>query len=174
MYKTTHSCGNPAFSTPNDTVPTTLLPPPIPNPPPLNEEQPPCHHPTPTNTAPFMLSVAAVASWLGSRRIRYCLLLLCSPLLLPCLCAAFPLICAAEICLRRRIRRRKAAHGSQEEEPLRRCEEGCGCGVVEEDQGVGLLQRYLEDQMLLVGSVYDCGDEDDDGPSGGSRTPLLG
>jgi hypothetical protein len=38
---------------------------------------------------------------------------------------------------------------------------------------VGLLQRYLEDQMLLVGSVYDCGDQDDHDPTIDPRTPLL-
>lgn len=31
-----------------------------------------------------------------------------------------------------------------------------------EEREVGLLQRYLEDQILLVGSVYDCGNEDED------------
>ncbi len=38
---------------------------------------------------------------------------------------------------------------------------------------MGLLQRYLEDQMLLVGSVYDCGDQDDHDPTIDPRTPLL-
>lgn len=168
MYKATHSSGNPAVSTQNDTVTNTLRPPPIPSSPHRND---PTAAIAPTdNTAPIMLAAAA-ASWLGSRRIRYCLLVLCSPLLLPFLCAAFPLLCAAELCLRRiRHRRRK-------EEPLSRCEEGCGRGVEEEE--VGLLQRYLEDQMLLVGSVYDCGDDSDDGNVGfhvttnGSSTPLL-
>ena len=59
-----------------------------------------------------------------------------------------------------------------------RCEEGrddCGVEVEKEEVegGVRLLQRYLEDQILLVGSVYDCGDEDDHDPSIGTRTPLL-
>ncbi|XP_059459949.1 uncharacterized protein LOC132189295 [Corylus avellana] len=171
MYKATHSCGNPAVSTQNDTVTNTLRPPPIPCSPHRND---PTATIAPTDiNAPIM--IAAAASWLGSRRIRYCLLVLCSPLLLPFLCAAFPLLCAAELCLRRiRLRRRK-------EEPLIRCEEGSGRGVEEEEEGVGLLQRYLEDQMLLVGSVYDCGDDSDDGnvgfqatANGSSSTPLLG
>jgi hypothetical protein len=157
MYKATHSCGNPAVSTQNDTVTNTLRPPPIPSSPHRND---PTAAIAPTdNTAPIMLAAAAAAaSWLGSR-------------LLPFLCAAFPLVCAAELCLRR-IRRRR-----RKEEPLSRCEEGCGRGVEEEE--VGLLQRYLEDQMLLVGSVYDCGDDSDDGNVGfhvttnGSSTPLL-
>lgn len=44
---------------------------------------------------------------------------------------------------------------------------------------MGLLQRYLEDQLMLAGSVYDCGEDDeveaDDSVGGGvdSRTPLL-
>lgn len=62
-----------------------------------------------------------------------------------------------------------------EDESLRRCEEGC-CGCEQQDDGreVGLLQRYLEDQLMLVGSVYDCADDDyhhqdqDD-----CRVPLL-
>lgn len=47
---------------------------------------------------------------------------------------------------------------------------------------MGLLQRYLEDQLLLVGSVYNCGDgEDLEGDLGVNfvanddiRTNLLG
>lgn len=44
---------------------------------------------------------------------------------------------------------------------MRRCEEGCCCGEGEERE-VGLLQRYLEDQLALVGSVYECGSDSDD------------
>lgn len=32
---------------------------------------------------------------------------------------------------------------------------------MDEEKEVGLLQRYLEDQLRLVGSVYECGDEFD-------------
>ncbi|KAB1204743.1 hypothetical protein CJ030_MR8G027410 [Morella rubra] len=196
MYKATHSCGNPTVWRQNDAVPATTLPQSFPSSPHRNEQETlPHHHPTtriaPSNTAPIMLPAAAdVVTWLRSSRIRYCLLLLCSPLLLPFLCAAFPLLCAAELWLRYRRRRRKDAHGCRGDESLRRCEEGCGCGVEEEEEEVGLLQRYLEDQMLLVGSVYDCGDDEDydahrdgddgdrnvgfGGTSSGSRTPLLG
>lgn len=48
-----------------------------------------------------------------------------------------------------------------------------------EGEEVGLLQRYLEDQFVLVGSMYDCGDDDgemEDGFDSGnddSRTSLL-
>ena len=43
---------------------------------------------------------------------------------------------------------------------------------------MGLLQRYLEDQIRLVGSVYECGDEEDlgnyvDVVIFDSKTPLL-
>ncbi|KAH7525031.1 hypothetical protein FEM48_Zijuj06G0181900 [Ziziphus jujuba var. spinosa] len=140
-----------------------------------------------------MLAAAAAASsssnWLRAGRSRYLCLCLCFPILLPFLCATFPLLCAAELCVRlcRRHRLRKIARDSKEDdERLRRCEEGrCGAALEEEEE-VGLLQRYLEDQLMLVGSVYDCGDDDVDedlvgfgfvGHGGGraddSRTPLL-
>ncbi|KAI3431872.1 uncharacterized protein J3R85_007739 [Psidium guajava] len=142
-------------------------------------------------TARIMLAAAA---WLRARhRSRRCLMLvLCSPLLVPLLCAAFPLFCAAEVCLRLCCRKRRSGEegggedGEEEEEAaaerLRRCEEGrCGGGggggVGESEVGV-LLQRYLEDQLRLVGSVYECGDDGDggDGDVGfldSCRSPLL-
>ncbi|XP_022772406.1 uncharacterized protein LOC111315055 [Durio zibethinus] len=106
--------------------------------------------------------ILTIGSWLRTRRSRCFFLLLCSPVLLPLLCATFPLLCIAEVCVRifRRRRSRKASMVAQEEENrLRRCEEGCCCG--EEEREVGLLQRYLEDQLALVGSVYKCGDDFD-------------
>ncbi|GKV09134.1 hypothetical protein SLEP1_g20680 [Rubroshorea leprosula] len=110
------------------------------------------------------------------RRSRYLFLLLCSPILLPLLCATFPLLCAAEFCfwICRWRRRRKAAarQWREEEERLRGCEEGCGCNNEGEEREVGLLHRYLEDQLMLVGSVYDCGDDrDSDGLD--YKVPLL-
>ena len=59
---------------------------------------------------------------------------------------------------------------------LRRCEEGCGCGGFDEPEEAGLLQRYLEDQLVLVRSVYDCGEEDQDQDQDSDqiiRVPLL-
>ncbi|XP_038682037.1 uncharacterized protein LOC119982631 [Tripterygium wilfordii] len=104
---------------------------------------------------------------------RFLFLLLCSPLLLPFLCATFPILCAAEVCIRLCRRRRKELLIKEEAEPLRRCEEGlCVCGGDQGEDEVGLLQRYLEDQLVLVRSVYDCGDEFDDPNVDGS--PLLG
>lgn len=59
---------------------------------------------------------------------------------------------------------------------LRRCEEGCSCGGFEAEEA-GLLQRYLEDQLILVRSVYDCGEDDEDRDrdldSDQIRVPLL-
>ncbi|KAL6297350.1 hypothetical protein ACE6H2_005492 [Prunus campanulata] len=124
----------------------------------------PSPSPFPILATPLIMLAAAASSsttWLRARRSRYLFLLLCSPVLIPFLCATFPFLCAAELCLRLCRRRRiKTAHGTdeEEEERLRRCEEGRG-GEREE---MGLLQRYLEDQLLLVGSVYDCGDDDVD------------
>lgn len=60
------------------------------------------------------------------------------------------------------------------------CEERYGDGS---DWEIGLLQRYLEDQLRLVGSVYECGDDFDcdvgdegvghDGFLHTNRSPLL-
>ncbi|GMN51813.1 hypothetical protein TIFTF001_020961 [Ficus carica] len=142
-----------------------------------------------------MLAAAVAASstsstWLRARPIRYVVLLLCSPILLPFLCAAFPLLCAAELCLRLCRRRRGKIAGDSDDddddERLRRCEEGYSSrrDAAEsggEEIGIMLLQRYLEDQLLLVGSMmYDCGDDgkllEEDfgaGDDRDSRAPLL-
>ncbi|KAK9929745.1 hypothetical protein M0R45_026831 [Rubus argutus] len=111
--------------------------------------------------------LAAASTWLRARRSRCVFLLLCSPIIIPFLCATFPLLCAAELCLRLFRRRAKLAQDEAEDERVRRCEEGCsgggGCAEEEDEstEEMGLLQRYLEDQLLLVGSVYDCGDDQD-------------
>lgn len=128
---------------------------------------------TPHNQNDAVWSIAAAArvlmSWLNRRRLRYLLLILCSPFLIPLFFVTFPFICAVEIFLFVGRRRRKAADG--------RCDERSGSG----DEG-GLLQRYLEDQLVLVlGSVYDCGDGDENEEDGlgvdveyvDSARPLL-
>lgn len=106
-------------------------------------------------------------SWLFlNRRRRILFLTLCSPVLLPLLCLTLPLICLVHlyICLCRRARRRDDGGGAGR---LRRCEEGREFGEEEEEQreiGWMLLQRYLEDQLGLVGSVvaaYDCGGDEE-------------
>ncbi|KAF8025513.1 hypothetical protein BT93_F2368 [Corymbia citriodora subsp. variegata] len=147
--------------------------------------------------SPTARAMLAVAAWVRARHwSRRCLLLaLCSPLLVPLLCATFPLLCAAELCLRLCCRKRRSGdegcgggEGEEEQEDeeaaerLRRCEEG-RCGGGESEVGL-LLQRYLEDQLRLVGSVYECGDDgdgvgdgdDNDGDVGfleSCRSPLL-
>ncbi|KAK7334655.1 hypothetical protein VNO80_26416 [Phaseolus coccineus] len=112
--------------------------------------------------SPYMLTNAAAAavSWLRRRRIRYLFLLLCSPLLLLLLFAALPFLCAAELCLRIRLWRKLLRRDSAAADRLRRCEEGFR---EEEQQEKSLLHRYLEDQLFLVGSMYECGDDNDNG-----------
>ncbi|XP_065882024.1 uncharacterized protein [Euphorbia lathyris] len=134
--------------------------------------------------SPFRRITLAASSWLHTRRSRCLFLLLCSPLLLPFLCASFPLLCAAELCIRICRRSRRSKEG-EEEDRFRRCEEGfCNCDPAaaeeedDEEKEVGLLQRYLEDQLSLVGSMYECGDEFDseyeqNTPNLDFRTPLL-
>ncbi|XP_022152501.1 uncharacterized protein LOC111020213 [Momordica charantia] len=119
------------------------------------------------NPPVIMLATAAAAasSWLCSSRTRFVFVLLCSPLLVPIFCATFPFICAIELCIRlARHRRSISLRDSPEIERLRRCEEG-GCAAALPEDGeeeIGLLQRYLDDQLLLVRSVYECGDGDND------------
>ncbi|XVE55031.1 hypothetical protein DITRI_Ditri03aG0128500 [Diplodiscus trichospermus] len=142
-------------------------------------------NPNPTPIFPSSMFAPAhlmltIGSWLRSRRSRCFFLLLCSPLLLPFFFATLPLLCIAEVCFRicRPRRGRKAAAQEEEENRLRRCEEGCYGGEGEERE-VGLLQRYLEDQLALVGSVYECGDDFADHQDGNrdldldSKVPLL-
>ncbi|XP_060168988.1 uncharacterized protein LOC132599802 [Lycium barbarum] len=96
--------------------------------------------------SPFSLSTMIFTSWLSR---RYLCLFLCSPFLLPLFCATCPVICAAEICYRI-CRRRRSSWKSGE-----------GSSVDGSDQGTFLLQRYLDDQLLLViESMSSCGDED--------------
>ncbi|XP_052203428.1 uncharacterized protein LOC127808821 [Diospyros lotus] len=119
-------------------------------------------------TATVASTLMVLVAWLSRRRRRYLLLALCSPVLIPFLCATFPLLCAAEVCirlcrLRRRRRLLKSApptddHGG---DGMHLCEEG-RCGGGEGGESV-LLQRYLENQLVLaLGSVHDCGDYDYD------------
>lgn len=100
-----------------------------------------------------------------TRRRRILFLTLCSPVLLPLLCLSLPFLCLAHlyICLRRRSRSRRDFAGAGR---LRRCEEGRKFGEEEEEREIGwiLLQRYLDDQLGLVGSVvavYDSGGDDE-------------
>ncbi|XP_050375898.1 uncharacterized protein LOC126793420 [Argentina anserina] len=131
----------------------------------------------------MLAAVSSSSTWLRARRSRCVFLLLCSPILIPFLFATFPLFCAAELCFRLCSRRRgKLPHEEAEDDRVRRCEEGrCAAEEEERREEMGLLQRYLEDQLLLVGSVYDCGDyydedmyrEIQDYDDSDSNTPLL-
>ncbi|XP_070030941.1 uncharacterized protein [Nicotiana tomentosiformis] len=109
------------------------------------------HDQNQTPPSPLSFSTMILTSWLSRRRFRrYLCLLLCSPFLLPLFCATFPFICAAEICYRLYHRRRRSTPW-----------ESVIDGTCQESL---LLQRYLEDQLLLV---YNCGfgneDELEDG-----------
>ncbi|KAL4281540.1 hypothetical protein GQ457_03G028300 [Hibiscus cannabinus] len=170
MYKNQSPCINksPLLSNPHYkiTVASATNPTPILNYP--SRHEPLLSNPNPTPIcpssflAPARLMLTAV-SWLRTRRRRCLLLLLCSPLLIPFLCATLPLLCLAEVCFRicRRSSDGKAAAAPDDvENRIPRCEEGC-CGDGE-GREAGLLQRYLEDQLALVESVYDCGDDLDD------------
>ncbi|KAL8485909.1 hypothetical protein ACS0TY_027990 [Phlomoides rotata] len=129
-----------------------FLPPPLQKPP--NQSTLLTSHQRNDAVFPNCISFAAIArmfaSWLNRRRMRYLILILCSPFLIPLFFVTFPFICAVEFFLYlSRRRRRKASDG--------------GGGGSDGGDGVGLLQRYLEDQLMLVlGSVYECGDEDED------------
>lgn len=112
---------------------------------------------------PFTLTsvLYSAISWLRNRRIRYLFLLLCSPFLLIFLFVTFPFLCITEICLRRRLWRKivNRFSGDDAGDRLRRCEEGC-C-YDEEVEEKGLLHRYLEDQLFLVRSMYECGEDEE-------------
>ncbi|KAG6435271.1 hypothetical protein SASPL_100141 [Salvia splendens] len=99
------------------------------------------------NCISFSAAAAMLISWLNRRRRRYLLLILCSPFLVPLLCATCPIMCAVELCfLISRLRRRKEVASG-------RGRSGDGGG----GEG-GLLQRYLEDQLMLVWGNDDLGE----------------
>ncbi|WJX30930.1 hypothetical protein P8452_19417 [Trifolium repens] len=132
------------------------------------------------STPPFSLTsvLSSAISWFRRRRIRYLFLLICSPLLLVFLFISFPFLCITEFCLRRRLWSKfiRRFSGDDSGDRLRRCEEGCCYDENEEEKG--LLHRYLEDQLFLVGSMYDCGDEEEEEDSRrvefeDGKTPLL-
>ncbi|KAJ8769938.1 hypothetical protein K2173_009020 [Erythroxylum novogranatense] len=105
--------------------------------------------------------------WMCMRRSPCIFLLICSPILLP-------FICAVELCVRLFGHRKKDGQDvEEEEERLRLCEEGLWSSdrtTVDEGEEVGaLLQRYLDDQLTLAGTIYECGDDDDDEEEFGSE-----
>ncbi|KAL5078070.1 hypothetical protein RYX36_017054 [Vicia faba] len=156
--KLTHPRGGtnpPPPKPPNDAVFSSLLQPY--NPPHDNRIA------TAISPPPFTLTsvVYSAISWLRNRRIRFLFFLLCSPFLLVFLLVTSPLLCITEICLRRRLWRKilNRFTGEDSGDRLRRCEEGC-C-YDEEIEEKGLLHRYLEDQLFLVRSMYECGEDEE-------------
>ncbi|XP_057532422.1 uncharacterized protein LOC130810396 [Amaranthus tricolor] len=127
------------------------------------------HHHQQQQSSSTTLLVLSPFSWLFlNRRRRIFFLILTSPVLIPLLCFCFPLICLCQLwfCISRRQQNRR-----RDDLGLRRCEEGreqddYNDHDQSEEREIGwiLLQRYLEDQLGLVGSVvsvYDCADHDD-------------
>ncbi|OIW13117.1 hypothetical protein TanjilG_08150 [Lupinus angustifolius] len=159
MHKTTHPCGATHPPPQNDVVSIPI--PIIPSLQPYRNNHDPLHHRNRLISQPFIVTTtvtAAVSSWLRNRRIRYLFLFLFSPLLLVLLLISLPFLCAAEVCLRGRFWRKLFRDSEDGSDRLRWCDEGC-CGGEEEK---GLLHRYLEDQLFLVGSMYDCGNKNDE------------
>ncbi|KAI3698885.1 hypothetical protein L2E82_42781 [Cichorium intybus] len=107
---------------------------------------------------PTVAMALVLTSWLSGRRLRYLILALCLPLLIPIACASFPVLCAAEICFRFRLRSRKRCRLKSG-----RPEDVEGGGQVVVVVEVNLLERYLDDQLglaLEIACEYD--DETDD------------
>lgn len=125
-------------------------------------------------------AVSCFPSWWS----RFLFFLLCFPLLLPLLFLSIPLLCALEIFSRLRSRFLKSlppsAAADEDGLRLRRCEEGYGDGGVRDkpkEDGTGLLHRYLDDQLILATSIFDCGKDDENEGQDLShdqiRVPLL-
>ncbi|KAI3729020.1 hypothetical protein L6452_17666 [Arctium lappa] len=108
-------------------------------------------------------------SWLNGRRLRYLIIALCLPLLIPIVCVSFPVLCAVEICFhfcRRKRCRLKSG-------PPPHDVEGGGQVVVVVE--VNLLERYLDDQLGLAlefACEFDSGDDETDDFCS-SRSDLL-
>ncbi|KAL1542817.1 hypothetical protein AAHA92_19857 [Salvia divinorum] len=121
---------------------------------PTTRQKPPNQSPLLTAASPsdapncvsFSAAAAMLTSWLDRRRRRYLLLILCSPFLVPLLCATCPVICAVQLCFLISRRRRKAAASAG------RGGSGDGGGY-----RAGLLQRYLDEQLMLVMENGDLG-----------------
>ncbi|KAL1196068.1 hypothetical protein V5N11_030128 [Cardamine amara subsp. amara] len=121
-----------------------------------------------------------IASCFPTRWSRYVFFLLCSPLLLPLLCFSIPLLCAVEIFSRILkstpsfpVEEVLAAVDDEDDLLLRRCEEGFGVMDDEIEESV-LLQRYLDDQLILAISICkDKSEDDGDHDRDLIRVPLL-
>ncbi|KAL4574086.1 hypothetical protein LXL04_020909 [Taraxacum kok-saghyz] len=99
-------------------------------------------------------------SWLSGHRLRYLILVLCSPLLIPFMCAMFPFLCAAEVFVRVCGRRRSKPASPQYPPPTppvrRRVNDVQSGSQVKSD--FNLLNRYLDDQLeLAIEILHECG-----------------
>ncbi|KAI3733517.1 hypothetical protein L6452_12960 [Arctium lappa] len=102
-----------------------------------------------------------LTSWLNGHRLRYLILFLCSPLLIPIVCATFPFLCAAEVCFRlcRRRRFKSAAPRPPPPPPMSRREDDVEGGRQVKNE-FSLLNRYLDDQLeLALEILHECGGE---------------
>ncbi|XP_058091215.1 uncharacterized protein LOC131237460 [Magnolia sinica] len=115
----------------------------------------------------------AIGRWRCRRRrlILLLLLLLCSPVLIPLLCLSSPLLCIVAVCLRGGLKahvardQQEGAGGGGSGGGGGGGSGGIGCceeGSVGPFDGRLLLQRYLEDQLDLVKSIYGCDDSEED------------
>ncbi|MFS8018439.1 hypothetical protein Hanom_Chr15g01392061 [Helianthus anomalus] len=94
---------------------------------------------------PTTAIVLVLTTWLHGRRLRYLLLALCLPLLIPIVFASIPVFCVMEICFR--LCRRRLKSGPPQDL------EGGGGEAVDLD----LLERYLDDQLgLVLGVACEC------------------
>ncbi|KAI3779353.1 hypothetical protein L2E82_09067 [Cichorium intybus] len=98
-------------------------------------------------------------SWLNGHRLRYLILVLFSPLLIPFLCAIFPFLCAAEVFFRFcRRRRSKPAHPQNPLPPTVRRRQHDVEGGRQAKSDFSLLDRYLDDQLeLAIEILHECG-----------------
>nr|XP_043613681.1 uncharacterized protein LOC122585621 [Erigeron canadensis] len=120
-----------------------------------------CYDQATTAAGDYNNPTAAMAlilkSWLNGNRFRYLILILCSPIIIPIVCAIFPFICAAEVCFRicrrRRLKSEPAAEVVAAAPPQRRKEDV-------NNKEMSLLDRYLDDQLELAIEILDeCGGE---------------
>ncbi|KAK1423016.1 hypothetical protein QVD17_18309 [Tagetes erecta] len=98
---------------------------------------------------PTMAMALVLTSWLQGRRLRYLILALCLPVLIPIVFVSIPVICVVEICFCFCCHRRKRLTLG----PVEDVERG---GEME----VNLLERYLDDQLELVLDIVcecECG-----------------
>ncbi|KAL8196529.1 hypothetical protein R6Q57_024824 [Mikania cordata] len=95
-------------------------------------------------------------SWFYGHWLWYLILLLCSPLLIPVVCAISPFLCATKVCFCLCRRRRSKSSYSQPPPVMSRHREDVeGGGQVKPK--MSLLDRYLDDQLeLALDILHEC------------------